>query len=148
MMAGAITLLKRAGGPSPILLCQPRRVDGSPFGLVDCGASVDCRPEKPVDFARTGREAKKGNHLTVAVHTLLRESDLYFLGNIEAGDILTGPAHVVVCEGFAGNVLLKSMEGTAKAALDQCRSSNAGLYAQYDYTHRGERCCWEQTCSL
>lgn len=157
VMAGAITLLKRAGGPSPMLLCQLRRVDGSPFCLVDCGASVDCRPEKLVDFARAGRaymralgvekpkiallsngrEAKKGNRLTVAAHTLLRESGLYFLGNIEAGDILTGPAHVVVCEGFAGNILLKSMEGTAKAVLGQCRSSDAGLYAQYDYTHRG-----------
>lgn len=104
--------------------------------ILDIGANSDNVPSHLVDFAKMGKvfssvyndieepsvyllsngaEEKKGSELVKEAHKLLKESELKgFKGNIEARYVLDGEADVVVCGGFAGNVLLKSMEGIAK----------------------------------
>ncbi len=106
--------------------------------LVDCGANVDCKPSMLVQFAQiglafmqsvygvenprvallsNGTEDKKGNELVHETFALLKESNLNFVGNMEARDIMSGDYDVVVADGFYGNIALKSCEGTAKLML-------------------------------
>src|SRR5205814_8310023 len=103
-----------------------------PAILLDVGASVECRPQHLLQFgvmgdvyARValgldrprvgllaiGEEATKGNELTRDAHRLLKASPLDFAGNVEARDVYTGHADVIVCDGFTGNVALKISEG-------------------------------------
>jgi glycerol-3-phosphate acyltransferase PlsX len=100
--------------------------------LLDVGASAECRPQHLLQFAvmgevytrtvlgtesprigllSTGAEATKGNELTREAHRLLKASTLNFVGNIEARDVYSGDADVIVCDGFTGNVALKISEG-------------------------------------
>jgi phosphate acyltransferase len=100
--------------------------------LVDAGASVECRPPHLVQFAvmgeiysrlvlgvqrprvallSIGEEPNKGNELTREAHRLLKGAPVGFIGNIEGREIYTGAADVVVCDGFTGNVVLKTTEG-------------------------------------
>jgi phosphate acyltransferase len=110
---------KRSGAPAPAI-------------LLDVGASVECRPSHLLQFAVMGRlyaragfgieaprigllsigeEASKGNELTREAHRLLKASSLSFIGNVEARDVYSGVADVIVCDGFTGNVALKISEG-------------------------------------
>jgi glycerol-3-phosphate acyltransferase PlsX len=103
-----------------------------PAVLLDVGASVECRPSHLLQFAvmgsmyarvafgidsprvallSTGHEETKGNELTREAHRLLKGSALAFIGNIEARDVYSGAADVIVCDGFTGNVALKISEG-------------------------------------
>jgi len=103
-----------------------------PAILLDVGASVECRPQHLLQFAimgsvyarvafglenprvgllSIGEEATKGNELTREAHRLLRMSPLAFIGNVEARDVYSGNADVIVCDGFTGNVALKISEG-------------------------------------
>jgi glycerol-3-phosphate acyltransferase PlsX len=105
---------------------------GSPAVLLDVGASVECRPHHLLQFAvmgsvfarvalgipsprvgllSIGEEETKGNELTREAHRLLKGSPLAFVGNIEARDVYSGQAEVIVCDGFTGNVALKISEG-------------------------------------
>ncbi len=100
--------------------------------LLDIGANADCRPPHLVAFAAMGtvfarvglgiaapevgvlsigQEAGKGNELTREAHRLLRATPLRFVGNVEARDLYSGAADVVVCDGFTGNVVIKVSEG-------------------------------------
>jgi len=103
-----------------------------PAILLDVGASVECRPQHLLQFAimgsvyarvvfgldsprvgllSIGEEASKGNELTREAHRLLKTSPLAFIGNVEARDVYSGNADVIVCDGFTGNVALKISEG-------------------------------------
>src|SRR5690606_4164224 len=64
-----------------------------------------------------GTEPGKGNELTKAAYPLLEASPIRFIGNVEARDVLSGVCDVLVCDGFAGNVMLKSLEGTASSLM-------------------------------
>jgi glycerol-3-phosphate acyltransferase PlsX len=100
--------------------------------LYDVGASVDSKPRHLLEYAimgsifvkeiygienpkvavlSVGEEETKGNELVFAAAELLKKTNLNFIGNVEGRDILKGTAHVVVCDGFVGNVLLKFGEG-------------------------------------
>ena len=100
--------------------------------LIDAGATVECKPGYLLQFgvmgavyARTwmgierprvgllsiGTEESKGNELTRDAHRLLKASRLHFVGNVEARDLFSGQADVIVCDGFTGNVALKLSEG-------------------------------------
>ncbi|MDP8245741.1 MAG: phosphate acyltransferase PlsX [Candidatus Hinthialibacter antarcticus] len=100
--------------------------------VLDCGATVDCKPSQLLQFAlmgsayckytfnvesprigllSIGEEDSKGNELTLATSKLLKEAPLNFIGNVEGVDIMRGGADVVVCDGFIGNVILKFGEG-------------------------------------
>jgi glycerol-3-phosphate acyltransferase PlsX len=103
-----------------------------PAILLDVGASVECRPQHLLQFAvmgtvyarvalgiaaprvgllSIGEEATKGNELTRDAHRLLKAAPLAFIGNVEARDVYSGGADVIVCDGFTGNVALKISEG-------------------------------------
>jgi phosphate acyltransferase len=105
---------------------------GRPAILLDVGASVECRPQHLLQFAvmgavyarvalgieaprvgllSIGEEETKGNELTRDAHRLLKNAPLAFIGNVEARDIYSGRADVIVCDGFTGNVALKISEG-------------------------------------
>jgi glycerol-3-phosphate acyltransferase PlsX len=105
---------------------------GQPAILLDVGASVECRPQHLLQFAvmgsvyarvafgiqsprvgllSIGEEETKGNELTRDANRLLKTSSLSFIGNVEARDVYTGVADVIVCDGFTGNVALKISEG-------------------------------------
>jgi glycerol-3-phosphate acyltransferase PlsX len=105
---------------------------GRPAALLDVGASVECRPQHLLQFAvmgtayarvafgleqprvallSIGEEATKGNELTREAHRLLKASSLAFIGNIEAKDLYSGAADIIVCDGFTGNIALKVSEG-------------------------------------
>jgi glycerol-3-phosphate acyltransferase PlsX len=100
--------------------------------LLDVGANADCRPQHLVAFAAMGtvfarvglaiaeptvgvlsigEEEAKGNELTREAYRLLRATPLRFAGNVEARDLYSGAADVVVCDGFTGNVVIKVSEG-------------------------------------
>ncbi|WP_342051957.1 MULTISPECIES: phosphate acyltransferase PlsX [unclassified Cupriavidus] len=103
--------------------------------VLDLGANADCEPEHLLQFARMaeamvavvdhkahptvgllniGEEVIKGNEVVKAAGELLRASELNFYGNVEGNDIFKGTTDIVVCDGFVGNVALKSSEGLAK----------------------------------
>jgi glycerol-3-phosphate acyltransferase PlsX len=103
-----------------------------PAILLDVGASLECRPQHLLQFAvmgtvyarvalgieaprvgllSIGEEATKGNELTRDAHRLLKTAPLAFIGNVEARDVYSGKADVIVCDGFTGNVALKISEG-------------------------------------
>ncbi|MDP2759858.1 MAG: phosphate acyltransferase PlsX [Sideroxyarcus sp.] len=103
--------------------------------MLDLGANVDCTAEHLLQFAlmgstlvsalehsdnpsvgllNIGSEAIKGNDVVKQAAELLQRSDLNFYGNIEGNDIFNGVTDVVVCDGFVGNVALKTAEGVAK----------------------------------
>lgn len=136
VLAGATFIVKRIRGVkrpalAPIL---PTVQDGRNVLLIDCGANVDCKPINLQQFAimgsayaekimgvknprvgllNNGAEAEKGCDLTKTVYQLLQQTPVNFTGNCEGRDILSGDFDVVVADGFAGNVALKSIEGTA-----------------------------------
>jgi len=110
--------------------------------LLDVGASVECRPAHLLQFAvmgsmyarvafgidaprigllSIGEEETKGNELTREAHRLLKASSLAFIGNIEARDVYSGEADVIVCDGFTGNVALKISEGLVDVVEDLLR---------------------------
>ena len=123
--------VQRAALVSPFPTLQDKNVI-----VLDIGANSDNTPDHLLEFAKMGKvfakaynelevpniyllsngaEEKKGSELVKEAHKLIKESNLVgFKGNIEARDVMSGEADVVVTGGFAGNVLLKSMEGTAK----------------------------------
>jgi glycerol-3-phosphate acyltransferase PlsX len=107
-----------------------------PAVLLDAGASVECRPHHLLQFAvmgasyariaigverprvgllSIGEEESKGNELTREAHRLLKASPVRFIGNIEGREIYSGAADVIVCDGFTGNVVLKTSEGLVDA---------------------------------
>ena len=108
------------------------------FLLIDCGANVDCQPhylqqfgvmgdaymrgvmglEKPrVGLINIGAESEKGNALVKATYPLMEQAPYHFVGNVEARDITNDVADVMVADGFAGNLILKFMEGLAGTLL-------------------------------
>lgn len=135
MLVGATMVVKRIKGIKRAALGTVMPGGKRPWMLIDCGANVECRPEMLVQFAvmgsayqekvmgiasptvalaNNGTEESKGTELQLAAYPLLQKSGLNFAGNIEARDIPTGNADVVVCDGFTGNIILKLTEGVAK----------------------------------
>jgi len=136
VLAGAVLRVGRIPGVSRPALCPlfPTQIPGKSTMVIDVGANVDCRPEHLFHFAimgseymkstgienprvalvNVGTEDKKGNELTTATFELLKQSDLNFVGNMEARDAFSGNYDVLVCDGFVGNVLLKTAEGAMK----------------------------------
>jgi glycerol-3-phosphate acyltransferase PlsX len=86
-------------------------------------ASIDDRHELPtIGLLNIGEEIIKGNEVVKQAAELLRTSGLNFYGNVEGDDICKGTVDVVVCDGFVGNVVLKSIEGVAKMVATMMRA--------------------------
>ncbi len=128
--------------------CLPT-VSGFTF-LLDSGANVDCKSNYLLQFAKMasvyvehvmgvnnptvgliniGAEKEKGNALTKETYELLEGSELNFVGNVEPRDIPFQKADVLVCDGFAGNTVLKFAEGLSSALISIIKDEiTAGLY--------------------
>lgn len=139
LLTGATLLVKRVKGIRRAAMgpAMPNKAGGKTV-IVDCGANAECTPEFLLQFGlvgslyakkclgienprvgllNIGAEDSKGTPLQKEAYALLREAGswgvLNFTGNVEARDVPMGAVDVVVCDGFSGNVLLKSIEGTA-----------------------------------
>jgi glycerol-3-phosphate acyltransferase PlsX len=125
-----------------ILIVVPSRKSGTV--IIDAGANVDCKPHHLVQFGlmgaiyaerilsirnprvgvlSNGEEESKGNELTRAASELLAATQLNYIGYVEGRDIFNGNADVVVCDGFTGNVALKTMEGLASFAGEALKAA-------------------------
>ncbi len=132
MLLGLLPEVKRAG----IAVTLPR--GETPVVVMDVGANVQCKPihlfqygvmadqlcrllysiESPhVGVLNVGAEEKKGNQLVKETHELFRDSTLNYCGNVEGGDIFQGEADVIICDGFVGNIVLKTSEGLSELML-------------------------------
>jgi glycerol-3-phosphate acyltransferase PlsX len=123
---------------------------GRPGVLLDAGATVECRPQHLLQFAvmggvfarvalgverprvgllSIGEEETKGNELTREAHRLLKASRLNFIGNVEGREIYSGVADVIVCDGFTGNVVLKTSEGLVETVEALLRDELQGTFS-------------------
>jgi glycerol-3-phosphate acyltransferase PlsX len=144
MLAASLLHVRRLPGiqrPAIGVVIPARR---GPTVLIDAGANADARAEHLVQFAHMGtvfaqeilelpnpevrllsigEEPEKGNQLALEAHALLAASaELRFGGNTEGRLLLEGDADVVVCDGFTGNVALKTLEGTIRSVLTSLRA--------------------------
>ncbi len=183
MTAALFAMRRMHGVRRPALTVQlpvPGR-DGPPTILLDVGANTEARPGDLVQFAHlgsafsqavlgierprvallsVGEEAKKGSNDVVAAHEELAAGDaIDFRGNIEGRDLLGDAADVIVTDGFTGNVVLKTLEGTARSRRRRRRRRrtlesdgdawrpvvasrrSAGCVARWIPTPRGARSC-------
>lgn len=145
------------------------------YMLIDAGANADCKPKNILQFAimgsiymgkvlgiaspkvgllNNGTEEGKGNELTKQSYELLKNSNINFIGNIEARDMIYGICDVCVCDGFVGNVVLKNTEGLASGIMSMIKeeitkttvskigamlikNSLTGLKKRFDYKEYG-----------
>ena len=139
LLSGATLLVKRIRGIRRAAMGPVIPTFGGRAVLCDCGANAECTPEYLLQFAylgnyyakrvlgvekprvallNIGAEEEKGDTLRHETYALLQAASeagrLRFTGNIEASDVMMGGADVVVADGFTGNVMLKSLEGTGK----------------------------------
>jgi glycerol-3-phosphate acyltransferase PlsX len=146
-MTASLFALKRLRGVQRLALAVqlPAPNRDRPVLLLDVGANADARPSHLVQFAHlgsafaeavlgfdtprvallsVGEEAKKGSALVIEAHEALTGVEgIRFAGNVEGRDLLDPAADVVVCDGFTGNVVLKTIEGTAKAVAGAVREA-------------------------
>lgn len=139
LLSGATLVVKRVRGVRRAALAPVLPTANGGTVLIDCGANAECTPEYLQQFAymgdalarcslgrqqpkigllNIGTEDTKGTTLQKETYALLMQDKaagkLNFIGNVEARDVLSGVCDVLVTDGFSGNVLLKTMEGTAK----------------------------------
>ncbi|HVL05118.1 MAG TPA: phosphate acyltransferase PlsX [Acidimicrobiales bacterium] len=143
-MASALLRMGRISGVARPAIATMLPVPGSsPTVLLDSGANAECTPPWLLQFAQMGaayavlrlgkdeptvgllsigEEKSKGNDLVKAAHLLLAEQGVLstgrFVGNVEGRDVLTDAADVVVTDGFTGNVVLKTLEGSVRVVVD------------------------------
>ncbi len=143
LMAISRFVLKMLPGIERPAICAPVPTVGGHTHMLDLGANVDCTPEHLLQFGimgamfvaalehkdqprvgllNIGEEEIKGNEVVKAAAELLRASGLNFVGNVEGDGIFKGHADVVVCDGFVGNVALKTSEGLAQMLASSLRS--------------------------
>ena len=136
-MAASLFGLGRLPGIKRPVICCTMPTFKEPIALLDGGANSDCEPEMLLDFAimgkifaqlilgyenplvglmNIGEEEGKGNELAKATYNILsaKKELLNFKGNVEGRDVFTGDCQVIVCDGFVGNVILKTAEGAFK----------------------------------
>lgn len=144
LLTGALLNVGRIKGISRPAICPTLPSQKGPFVIVDAGANTNCRPDYLLQFAHMGNiycknvlgikkprvgllnigtEVEKGNDLTKAAYELLKKQSFNFIGNIEGRDLMTGNVDVVVCDGFTGNVMLKTIEGFGLAVFGILKES-------------------------
>lgn len=134
ILTAALLIVGRIKGIKRPALATLLPSEKGPVMLIDSGANTGCRAENLVQFAlmgniymrdymdiknpkialmSNGEEEGKGDALVKETYPILKNSDLNFIGNIEGRDVMLGRADVIVCDGFTGNVILKTIEGMA-----------------------------------
>ena len=176
LMTGGVLIVGRIKGiERPALAPMLPTFNGDGFLLIDAGANMDAKPEHLLHYGimgsiymqkvrniksprvgllNVGTEDDKGTELTKKTFELLKDANVNFIGNVEARDLLEGVADVIVCDGFSGNVVLKTIEGTAlslfsllkqeltssffnKLAAGALKPSFKKIKSQMDYTEYG-----------
>lgn len=175
MSAGLFVVGRIPGIARPALSPTLPTLDGKGFLLLDVGANVEAKPDHLLQYAimgsiytenvrnienptvgllNVGTEDGKGSNLTQKAFELIESSPLNFIGNVEARDLLSGAADIIVTDGFSGNIALKTIEGTAmmmfsmlketmtsslktKLAAGLIKSDLKGLQAKLDYSEYG-----------
>ena len=143
LMAISRFVLKMLPGIERPAICAPLPTVNGHTHMLDLGANVDCGPEHLLQFGimgaglvsamehkerpsvgilNIGEEEIKGNEVVKAAAELLRNSGLNFIGNVEGDGIYKGEADVIVCDGFVGNVALKTSEGLAQMLASSLKS--------------------------
>lgn len=144
MSAGLFNVGRIKGIDRPAIASMIPSTNGKGMLLLDMGANVDNRANHLYQFAmmadiymedilgrknpkvglvNIGSEENKGSELTKETHKLLKESHLNFQGNFETRDILSGVVDVAVTDGFTGNIILKTIEGTAMSMMGEIKKS-------------------------
>ncbi len=145
LMATGLFIVGRIEGiERPALAPTLPTIGGEGFLLLDVGANVDAKPEHllqnaimgsiyaekvrgvknpRVGLLNIGTEEKKGNELSKLAFDLIKEAPVNFIGNVEARDLLDGVADVVVTDGFTGNMVLKTIEGTALSVFKMLKTT-------------------------
>lgn len=144
MAAGLFVVGRIEGIDRPALTPTLPTIGGEGFLLLDVGANVDAKPEHLLQYAimgsiysekvrgianprvgllNIGTEEKKGTELTKQAFELLKNANVNFVGNVEARDLLDGAADVVVTDGFTGNMVLKTVEGTALSMFKMLKTT-------------------------
>lgn len=145
LMASGLFVVGRIEGiDRPALSPTLPTIGGEGFLLLDVGANADAKAEHLLQYAimgsiysekvrgiatprvgllNIGTEEKKGNELTKEAFTLLKEAPINFVGNVEARDLMAGVADVVVTDGFTGNMVLKTIEGTALSVFKMLKTA-------------------------
>ncbi|MHB1252556.1 MAG: phosphate acyltransferase PlsX [Candidatus Humimicrobiaceae bacterium] len=143
VMASALLNVRRLEGVLRPAIAIVIPIADKPVVLIDAGANADCKPQYLKQFALMGKlyyenilnmkdpkigllnvgsEEGKGNELSIQAYDLLKGfKEINFYGNIEGSDLFNGVAEVLVCDGFTGNVLLKSIEGLAGLFFSEIR---------------------------
>jgi glycerol-3-phosphate acyltransferase PlsX len=153
MAASLLGLGRLPGIDRPAISCLIPTLK-KPIVLIDAGANSDCEPKMLYQFAIMGRifaksvlgyenpsvglmnigeEEGKGNELVKETYNILKshKEDLNFIGNIEGRDIVKGDCHVIVCDGFVGNVILKVVEGVATMMFNLIKEQfTSSIYAK------------------
>ncbi|MBQ7227183.1 MAG: phosphate acyltransferase PlsX [Clostridia bacterium] len=156
VLTGSTLLIGRLPGIyRPTLLAQLPNFGGGLTCITDGGANVDSHPEWLYQFAimgnaymkaitgkdnptvsllSVGTEEHKGNELNRQAFPLLKNGNFNFIGNIEARDALNGDYDLIVCDGYAGNILIKSSEGAAKMVMKLLKESiSSSRSAKFGY---------------
>jgi phosphate acyltransferase len=144
MAVGLFVVGRIEGIERPALAPTLPTIGGEGFLLLDVGANADAKPEHLVQYAimgsiysekargisrprvgllNIGTEEKKGNELVRNTYDLLKDADINFIGNVESRDLLEGAADVVVADGFTGNMVLKTIEGTAMSVFKMLKTA-------------------------
>lgn len=148
IVAASILILgSMPGTDRPAIGALLPTMSAHPTLMLDAGANVDCKPQQLEEFAHLGHiymrdvedrgnprigllnigaEREKGNELTQEAYSLLERSGLNFAGNVEGRDLVTGICDVLVCDGFVGNVVLKSYESVAEHVAHLVSRTAAG----------------------
>ena len=139
LLAGGLFVVGRIKGIDRPCLCPaiPNVKRGMTI-IADGGANADCKPRNLVEFAamtniyskkvlgienprislaNVGAEEGNGNDLMKKSYEELKNMDINFIGNLEARDVINAKTDVIVCDGFTGNILLKSAEGVAMSVM-------------------------------
>lgn len=146
LLSGGVFIIKRIKGISRPCICATLpTINGGATMLADTGANVDCDTQNLMDFAfmtdiyakkvlneknprvalaNIGSEEGKGNDLVKKTYELLKEEDaINFIGNMETRDILNGVCDIVICDGFVGNIVLKTMEGSVLSLFKKLKEA-------------------------
>jgi glycerol-3-phosphate acyltransferase PlsX len=148
VMATALLVLGTSEGVDRPAIATTMPTLKERFVLIDAGANVDSTPENLLQFAymgsayskhvigvekprvallSIGEEDVKGNELTKEAFSLLKNTSLNFVGNVEGKDLYQGDVDVVVCDGFTGNIALKISEGLAEAIIKMLKVEIASI---------------------
>lgn len=147
-MALALILIGKSKGVDRPTVAALMPTYKKPFLLVDAGANVDCtanqllqfalmadaysrlvheRPSPRIGLLSIGEEESKGNELTKEAFKLLKSAKINFIGNVEGREIFNGDVDILVCDGFVGNVVLKTSEGLAETTIKMLKREIQGM---------------------